>query len=72
MKVKIKRTQKEMKLKEEYDKKNTFKCSCGHSVVIYPNKKKYLCTWCNHYVYRDKKDEFKDKVNELRKEQENE
>ena len=47
---------------------NTFKCKCGHSVVIYPDKKKKLCTWCNNYVYRDKKEEFKDNFKRKEKE----
>ena len=52
----------------EFDKANTFKCKCGHSVVIYPKQTKRLCTWCNHYVYRDKKEEFKEKLkNSLKK-----
>lgn len=54
----------------EFKKKNTFKCSCGHSVVIYPINEKRLCTWCNHYVYREKKNEFKDKLNNMLKEKE--
>ena len=66
---KIKRTKQEMDRMVEFNFNNTYKCSCGHSVVIYPTRTRKLCTWCKHYVYRDKKDEFKDKFKtELRKE----
>ena len=41
-------------------KKNTIKCSCGHSMLM--NKGKVLCTWCGKYVYKDKKLEFQDKL----------
>ena len=52
----------------EFDKANTFKCKCGHSIVIWPIEKKRLCNWCNHYVYRDKKEEFEEKLkNALKK-----
>ena len=36
---------------------NTKKCKCGHSVVINKGVEKVLCSWCNHYVFRNKKDE---------------
>ena len=37
------------------------KCTCGHSVIIFPiDKKGYkICSWCGHKVYRDKQEQFK-------------
>jgi len=33
----------------------TKKCSCGHSVSVYPSMKKdyTICTWCNKKVFKD-------------------
>lgn len=42
--------------------KVTYKCKCGHSEVIPYGKNKVLCSWCHHWVYRNKLDEFKDKL----------
>lgn len=47
----------------EYDKVK-YRCSCGHRVVIPYWREKGLCTWCNHYVYKDKKQEFKERLKE--------
>lgn len=51
------------KLIDEQDKHKHY-CNCGHYVYIYPfeNKTKKLCTWCHNYVYKDKKEEFKEKI----------
>ena len=46
------------KLNDEYDKMK-YICKCGHRVIIHPNRKKTLCSWCGNYVFREKKDEFK-------------
>ncbi len=41
-------------------------CKCGHSMTIYHNYK--YCTWCGSIVFKNKKEEFKYKLNiELRK-----
>ena len=38
------------------------KCPCGHSqLVIYD---KAICDWCGKWVYRDKKQEFRERVKE--------
>ena len=51
----------------EYDKVK-YRCSCGHRVIIPYWRDKGLCTWCHNYVYKDKKLEFKERLqNELRK-----
>ena len=35
--------------------KFTRKCSCGHSIVVYPTMKKdyIVCGWCHKKVFRD-------------------
>ena len=58
-------TKKEFKRQtEEYDKVKV-RCTCGHRVVIPYWRTRQLCTWCKRYVYRDKKDEFKDRIRGL-------
>ena len=36
------------------------KCSCGHTFAT--TKEKDLCSWCGNYVYKDKKNEFAEKL----------
>ena len=43
---------------------HTYTCSCGHRVVIMPYVDKVLCNWCKHYVFKNKSDEFKYRLNE--------
>ena len=52
------------KMFETYNKE-TFKCSCGHSVAIPYNMGKRLCTYCGKYVFRDKQEEFKYRLKEV-------
>lgn len=42
-------------------------CSCGHSIVIFPfeHKNKKLCSYCGKYVYKEKKEEFKERLGVL-------
>ena len=58
----------------EFDLQNTYKCPCGHSVVIYPTETKRLCLWCNHYVYKSEEDrkkaKFKEKFISIKREME--
>lgn len=57
-------------LTDEYSKV-TYKCKCGHSVVIPHWKDKSICGWCGNYVFKNKKDEFDYKIkNILKKEME--
>lgn len=42
-------------------------CECGHSLIINPHDKKKICTHCGHWVYSDKKEEFKEKLDNARK-----
>lgn len=44
---------------------NTFKCKCGHSVVVSSRIKKVVCNHCGRYVFRDKKDEFMYRLKEV-------
>lgn len=39
-------------------------CSCGHSITFpdYSKTNKILCTYCGHYIYKNKKEEFKDRL----------
>ena len=50
----MKRDYEQKKLLEE---RTTFtrKCSCGHSIVVYPTmKKEYMvCGWCHKKVFKD-------------------
>lgn len=54
------------RLSREYEKVR-YKCKCGHSVIIPTWVDKQLCNWCGNYVYKDKKDEFKNKLKEMSK-----
>lgn len=56
-----------VKYSEEVNKYK-YLCECGHRVFIHPQRNKTLCSWCGHYVYKDKKEEFKNKLlGEIRK-----
>lgn len=48
-------------------------CKCSHSVIIPYRNKRVMCEFCGHWIYRDKKEEFKDKLKEkLKNEKEKE
>lgn len=36
-----------------------YPCKCGHKVMIENKREKTLCNWCGNYVFKNKKDEFK-------------
>ena len=63
-------TNKEIDKKEDEASKYKHICKCGHTVVIYPFEKriKKLCGWCGRYVYINKKEEFRDRLNFRRNE----
>lgn len=44
---------------------NTYKCKCGHSVFVSNKEKKWICSYCGRYVFRDKKDEFMYRLKEV-------
>lgn len=35
---------------------------CGHSVIINPPEERTLCTYCGHWVYKDKQKYFKERL----------
>lgn len=46
------------------DERQKFKitCECGHRLFIPEFRKKVICGWCGHYVYKNEKEKFKDKL----------
>lgn len=40
------------------------KCKCGH-VIVLTFAERTICSHCNHWVYKDKKAEFKYKTREV-------
>ena len=54
------------KMLEERTKYKVY-CKCGHGEVFYPfeKKNKKICSWCGYYVYKNKRIEFKDRLNSL-------
>lgn len=45
--------------------KHKYYCSCGHSVLIPYDRDKKMCNWCKHWVYKDDRRFFKDKMRQL-------
>lgn len=41
---------------------HTYKCICGHTMVITNKTKKAICSHCYRTVYKNKKDEFMDRI----------
>lgn len=41
---------------------NRYKCTCSHTVIIKPNETRVLCNYCGRWVYKDKKEMFKDRL----------
>lgn len=37
-------------------------CKCGHNQLVASDKA--ICDWCGRWVYRDKKQEFRERVKE--------
>ena len=60
------------KLEDERAKYKRY-CVCGHSIVFPPTSKtnKTICTWCGHFIYKNDKEEFKEKLIKNKKELEN-
>lgn len=52
------------KLFNEYND-NSYQCNCGHKVFILAKQEKRLCTWCGHYVFKNKRDKDLYRINEL-------
>ena len=43
---------------------------CGRKAVIPAGVKRQICHWCGHWVYTDKKVEFREKFKEIRRKKE--
>lgn len=56
---KISEIEKKYKL---FNDKFRVKCECGHSMYMLENK--MICRHCGKYVFRNKEDEFKYRLNE--------
>lgn len=54
------------RMADEYDKVK-YKCKCGRRSVIPYNVEKVVCSWCGNYVFKNKKDEFKYRLEVQRK-----
>lgn len=52
---------------DELDKVK-IRCKCGHRVVVPMWVDKSMCTWCKHYVYRNKQLEFRERLKQKLKE----
>lgn len=55
---------KEMQLKLNDIQKTSYKCKCGHTVVITYQVDKALCNYCNNLVFKDKRSEFEYRLKE--------
>ena len=56
-------TNKEIEKYHDEVQKAFISCShCGHKVIIRKKEDKVLCSWCKHYVFKDKKSEFEYKI----------
>lgn len=55
------------KISNERAKYKIYCSKCGHGTVFYPmeHKSKKICSWCGYYVYKDKKEEFKERLGVL-------
>ena len=55
------------RMTNEYDKVK-YECKyCGRKAVIPYNVDKVECSWCHHYVFKNKRDEFKYRLGVERK-----
>ena len=43
---------------------------CGRKAVIPAGVKRQICHWCGHWVYADKKVEFREKIKEIKRKKE--
>lgn len=41
-------------------------CKCGHSLYIMRGTKR-LCEWCGYYVYNTEQDEFREKLQTIKR-----
>lgn len=52
----------EAKIMADLNKIKYYCPKCGHAVIIHNHINKVLCDWCGHYVYKNKKVEFIEKL----------
>lgn len=53
------------KMKEDLKRaQNSVKCKCGHTVFL-GRKDKIVCSWCGNYVFKDKKEEFRYRMEQM-------
>lgn len=57
---------------KEISKMTKYCSHCGHSILFQSRTNKIICKWCGHWVYNNKKDEFKDRLLQKKKRVENE
>lgn len=65
----MKKKNKSLIFKDNFEEVTKAKvtCKCGHRVLL-GNQPKAICSWCNCYVFKNKQEEFKYRLNEqLRK-----
>ena len=56
------------KILEERSKYKVY-CKCGHSMIFYPfeKKSKKICSYCGHYIYQDRQEEFRERLIQKKK-----
>lgn len=59
------RRKTQTEIKESILAKYKVKCKCGHVVIL--GKDKVICSHCGNWIYRDKRTEFKEKLENARK-----
>ena len=59
----FKQIEKEHNVFQDY----VIKCPCSHTMIFTSMKDRILCSYCGHWVYKDKKTELKYKMKELLK-----
>lgn len=37
-------------------------CKCGHRILFKKSTRRVICTWCGNWCYKNRIDEFKDKL----------
>lgn len=60
-------TFKQMRKFEEVRSQLKVQCKCGTKTIIPMFMDRLICRNCGHWVYRDKKKEFQDKMREILK-----
>lgn len=53
---------KEMTVYTKKLQDNMYTCECGHRMFIAKNRLFVICNWCGKKVYKNKKDEFMDRL----------